>query len=171
MSPPRPRVPAALTAAAFAPFGEVIDLDAGGGGGGTGFAINAGSTIRHDLPVAVEPGPGGRAGLALFRCVRPVTLPCRVDLLECHPLGSQAFVPLERTPFLVVVAPPGDVPDPDRIAVFRAEGGRGVNYRPGIWHAPLAALAAGTFLVIDRAGTGDNLREWDATALRLTVGR
>jgi len=166
MIPARPRTPDALTAAAFAPFGDLIDLDTGGGG----FAINAGSTIRHDLPVVVEPGPGGRAGIALFRCIRPVSLPCRIDLLECHPLGTQAFLPIERTPFIVVVAPPGDVPDPAGIAVFLSKGGRGVNYRPGVWHAPLTALAAGTFLVVDRAGPGDNLREWDATGLGLTIG-
>ena len=91
---------------------------------------------------------------------QPWALPLKVRMLERHPLSSQAFVPLGRRPFLVVVAPPGDRPQPGQVRAFLAENGQGVNYRRGVWHHPLVALDEITdFLVIDRGGKGENCDE------------
>ena len=80
-------------------------------------------------------------------------------MFERHPLGSQSFVPLSGRPYLVAVAPAGDF-DPAKIRLFRAEGHQGVHYRKGVWHHFLLVLDDDSdFLVIDRAGPGDNCEE------------
>ena len=77
--------------------------------------------------------------------------------MESHPLGSQAVAPLGTASMLIVVAPGGPL-DPDHIVAFRASGRQGVNYRRGVWHHPLIALNRdGDFLIVDRAGEGENL--------------
>ena len=145
-----------LTRAAFAPFGDVIETD-----GAHRFAINNGSTTRfHDLARVDVEAEDGHALVNIFRA-RPLPMPLTVAMVEKHPLGSQAFVPLEAAPFLVVVAPPGDRVAPQDLRAFLAEGGQGVNYTRGVWHHPVIALGRETdFLVIDRGGPGDNLSEF-----------
>lgn len=141
-----------LTRAAFAPFGDVIEAAAAA----SHYAINAGTTTRfHDLADIDTSREGGRSILSLFRA-QPRELPFDVTMLERHPLGSQAFVPLSQRPYLVVVAEdPAAVP-----RAFLARDGQGVNYRPGTWHHPLLALEeTSDFLVIDRAGPGNNCDE------------
>jgi ureidoglycolate lyase len=84
-------------------------------------------------------------------------LPYRFDMVERHPLGSQAFVPLNGQRFVVVVAPPGESVEIESLRAFVTNGRQGVNYHRGTWHMPLIALEAGQeFLVIDRAGEGAN---------------
>jgi ureidoglycolate lyase len=84
-------------------------------------------------------------------------LPFALSMLERHPLGSQAFVPLTRLPYLVVVAP---AEDPAAMRAFLALDGVGVNYARGIWHHPLLALQERCdFVVVDRGGPGRNLEE------------
>ena len=144
--------PAPLNPAAFAPFGEVLAAE-----GPPDRLINAGRCGRwHDratLDIAE-----GRAGVSIFRS-DPVALPYTFDLLERHPLGSQAFLPMASEPFLVVVAPDaGGVPGGPQ--AFLAAPGQGVNYRRGLWHGVLAPLGpTGLFAVIDRIGGGANLEE------------
>ena len=95
--------------------------------------------------------------VSLFRA-RPLDPPV-LKIFERHPLGSQGFVALEGRPFLVAVAPTGDF-DPTAIRLFRAAAHQGVNYRKGVWHHFLLPLdAQSDFLVIDRAGPGENLDE------------
>lgn len=144
----------ALTRAAFAPFGEVVETE-----GAQHFPINAGSCERfHDL-ARIEIDPAGRPLLSVVRA-SPVDLPAPLRLMERHPLGSQAFIPLGAHRFLVVVAPGDAPPGPDALQAFLATGGQGVNYRRGVWHHPLLALDAPTdFLVVDRGGPGANLEE------------
>ena len=90
-----------LTRAAFAPFGDVIAADAAA----HHYPINEGTTERfHDLAKVDVSAAGGRPLISIFRA-RPRTLPFPLRMLERHPLGSQAFVPLTRLPYLVVVAP------------------------------------------------------------------
>ena len=146
-----------LTAAAFAPFGEVIEVE-----GARHFPINGGTTERyHDL-ARIEPGAGGRAIVSIFRG-QPRRFPLVIDMLERHPLGSQAFMPLQGRPYLVVVAAPGA--QPGRLHAFVARGDQGVNYRPGTWHFPLIAVGeVSDFLVIDRQGDGANCDELRLTA-------
>ncbi|MBL8297373.1 MAG: ureidoglycolate lyase [Rhodanobacteraceae bacterium] len=141
-----------LTRSTFAPFGDVIQAS----DAATAYAINAGTTQRfHDLATIDTTRDGGRTILSLFRA-QPRTLPFVVRLLERHPLGSQAFMPLSPHPYLVVVATaPSATP-----RAFLAREGQGVNYHAGTWHHPLLALdAVSDFLVIDRAGPGDNCDE------------
>ncbi|PKO55081.1 MAG: ureidoglycolate lyase [Betaproteobacteria bacterium HGW-Betaproteobacteria-21] len=144
-----------LTRDAFAPFGELIEANEAA----QHFTINAGNTERyHDL-ARIEPGPDGRVIVSIFRG-QPRTLPFTVQMMERHPLASQAFVPLSGTPYLVVVAPAGETPTVDNLKVFLARGDQGVNYAPGVWHHPLLALnAVCDFLVVDRAGPGHNCDE------------
>jgi ureidoglycolate lyase len=147
--------PAPLTAASFAPFGDVIAVDATR----PHFSINGGNTERyHDL-AALDPGPDGRMIVSIFRG-QPRALPFSVEMMERHPLGSQAFMPLTGEPYLVVVARPGPAPGPDDLRAFLAQPGQGVNYAPGTWHHPLLALdRICDFLVVDRKGPGDNCDE------------
>lgn len=144
-----------LTRDAFAPFGDVIEAS----GAVQRFLINDGNTERfHDL-ASLSALADGRLGLSLFRG-QPRSLPFRVEKLERHPLGSQAFIPLSGEPYLVVVAPPGPPPDLERVRVFLAAASQGVNYAPGVWHHPLLALnRVSDFAVIDRIGRGDNCEE------------
>lgn len=146
---------APLTRAAFAPFGEVIGTD-----GSESFTINEGTTRRfHDLARVDVQAEGGRPLISLFRA-QPRGLPLPVTVMERHPLGSQAFVPLTPEPFLVLVAPAGPAPQPQAFAGFLTDGRQGVNYARGVWHHPLIALKReGDFVVVDRGGAGDNLEE------------
>lgn len=141
-----------LTRDAFAPFGDVIEATAAA----KTYAINAGTTTRfHDLATIDTAREGGRTVLSLFRA-QPRELPFAVTMLERHPLGSQAFVPVSKQPYLVVVS---EAPDAVPRA-FLARDGQGVNYRAGTWHHPLLALGEiSDFLVIDRGGPGSNCDE------------
>ncbi|MFN3985440.1 MAG: ureidoglycolate lyase [Rhodocyclaceae bacterium] len=146
---------APLTREAFAPFGEVIEAS----DAVRHFTINGGNTERyHDL-ARIEPGADGRAIVSIFRG-QPRTLPFTVQMMERHPLASQAFIPLSGRPYLVVVAPPGPPPGANDLQVFLARPDQGVNYAPGVWHHPLLALDdVSDFIVIDRAGPGHNCDE------------
>lgn len=159
----KPLVVEALTRAAFAPFGEVIapDDDA------RHYPINQGTTERyHDLAQVDVSAENGHALINIFRG-QPRPLPFEVRMLERHPLGSQAFVPLGRFPYLVVVAPAGEL-DPAALRAFLAVDGTGVNYARGTWHHPLLALSeVGDFLVVDRGGAGHNLDERELPEPRL----
>ena len=145
-------IPQPLTADAFAPFGDVIEAS----DSAEQIPINYGYTTRfHDL-AGIEVGEG-RAIVSLFRAL-PLDPPL-LKIVERHPLGSQAFMPLNGRPYLVAVAPAGDF-DPTKLTVFRAGSHQGVNYARGTWHHFLLALGAESdFLVIDREGPGDNLDE------------
>jgi ureidoglycolate lyase len=145
-----------LTREAFAPFGDVIEL-----AGAKQFPINLATTIRfHDLANVDVTDEGGRPLINLFRGL-PRVLPFEVKMLERHPLGSQAFVPLSDRPYLIVVAPPGEI-DVTTIRAFVTRGWQGVNYAKGVWHHPLIALdEVSDFIVVDRGGEGLNLNEQD----------
>ncbi|QBX33556.1 ureidoglycolate lyase [Paracoccus liaowanqingii] len=152
----------ALTAAAFAPFGEVLAPRAT-----ADRLINAGRCERHHALATVERG-GGEAILSIFRSA-PVSLPHDCTLLERHPLGSQAFMPLGPDPWLSVVAPDLDG-RPGTPRAFLVPAGTGVNLRAGTWHGVLTPLdRAADFLVVDREGTGTNLDEVTIPAVRITA--
>jgi ureidoglycolate lyase len=144
-----------LTAEAFAAFGDVIEAR-----GGPSFSFNAGMADRfHDLARTEAHGEGARLGISIGHA-RPYHLPLALDLVERHPLGSQAFVPLSQDPFLVVVAPDaGGVPGTPR--AFLTAPGQGVNYLRNVWHGVLTPLArTAAFLIVDRIGPGTNLEEY-----------
>ena len=132
---PLPLTVEPLTREAFAPFGEVVEAS----DAVRHFTINAGNTERyHDL-ANIEPGPDGRVIVSIFRG-QPRSLPFTVQMMERHPLASQAFVPMSGKPYLVVVAPAGAPPGVEDLKVFLARGDQGVNYATGVWHHPLLAL-------------------------------
>jgi ureidoglycolate lyase len=150
----RELTPEPLTAAVFAPFGRVIEAS----DAAVKLDINQGHAVRYDrlADVDVEEG-GGTGAISLFRA-QPLAEPV-LKVFERHPLGSQSFVPLGGRPYLVAVAPAGAF-DPAAVRVFRAEGHQGVHYAKGTWHHFLLVLDADSdFLVVDRAGPGDNCDE------------
>ena len=143
-----------LTDEAFRPFGDLLRI-----GGEPDRWINAGLCGRwHDL-ARLDFGEDGRAGISLFRS-EARRLPHAVDMVERHPDGSQAFLPMTPDPFLVVVAP-DEGGRPGRPRAFLTEAGDGVNVRRGTWHGVLTPLVGGqVFAVVDRIGEGPNLEEW-----------
>ena len=90
-------------------------------------------------------------------------------MMERHPLGSQAFLPVTDVRYAIVVAPAGEL-DPSGLRAFITQGWQGVNYAKGVWHHPLIALGdVSDFIVVDRGGDGLNLNEQDlAESLWLT---
>lgn len=146
--------PEPLAKAAFAPFGEVIEAE-----GAETRVINDGFALRRHALASVEAGEGGRAILSIFDATRR-PFPIVIDMLERHPLASQAFFPLIEHDWLVVVAEGESEPDLATLRCFRATGRQGVNYGVGVWHFPVLILAeAQSFLVADREGAGANLEE------------
>ena len=147
--------PAALTAEAFAPFGEVIEI-----GRRRPRWINGGTCERFDDVAQPDVlAAGGSPKISIFRAAAR-ELPLHVKVLERHPLSSQAFIPLDGLPFLVVVAEAGEAALSARIRAYRSSGTQGVNYRRNTWHHALLALERTShFLVIDRGGPGENCDE------------
>nr|MBL8412502.1 ureidoglycolate lyase [Dechloromonas sp.] len=155
-----------LTAEAFAPYGQVIEC-----AGHAGYAINEGSSQRFTDLAQLEADADGRLALSIF-CAEARQAPYALHCLERHPLGSQAFVPLNGQAFLVVVStrrPDPDVPAPDALRVFISDGRQGINFRRGTWHHPLLALTPGDFLVADRLGPGDNCEAIDISGWQLGI--
>ena len=149
----RELTPEPLTAEAFAPFGRVIEAS----DEAVRLDINQGHAVRYDRLAEIDVAEGGGLGvISLFRA-RPLGS-LVLKAFERHPLGSQSFVPLGGRPYLVAVAPAGPF-DAAKIRLFRAEGHQGVHYRKGVWHHFLLVLDDSDFLVVDRAGPGDNLEE------------
>jgi ureidoglycolate lyase len=145
----------ALTKAAFAPFGDVIEADPS-----TMKLINGGTTERfHALAAPEAAGEDARIILSIFRG-QPRQFPYAITMMERHPFGSQSFSPLSGQPFLVAVSQDqGGRPDVPQI--FLARGDQGVNYLRNVWHHPLMAIgSASDFLVADREGPGNNLEEF-----------
>ncbi|MDP4593194.1 MAG: ureidoglycolate lyase [Beijerinckiaceae bacterium] len=143
-----------LAKAAFAQFGDVIEKD-----GAEQLAINEGRCIRfHDLAKVDIVGDQPRTLINLF-APQAAFRPLSIRLVERHPLGSQAFIPMSADPFVVLVCE-DENGTPVRPRAFVTNGKQGVNYRANVWHAPLIALAAETtFAVVDRGGEGVNLEE------------
>lgn len=139
---------APLSAEAFAPYGDVLQV------GGDFRAINAGLCERYHDRARLD-FTDGRAGISIFRA-QLRTLPYQFDLIERHPDGSQAFVPMSNDPFLVIVARDKMTPP----QAFLTNGLQGINFHRGTWHGVLTPLSGdGLFAVIDRIGIGSNLQE------------
>ncbi len=156
---PRSLTPEPLNAEAFAPFGQVLDLREA-----SSFAINQGLTTRfNDLAQVSFSGESPRTLINVFRST-PISLPHRVQLMERHPLGSQAFYPLNGARFLVLVAPEGDSVRAEELRLFITDGEQGINFNPNTWHHYQLALdKVSDFLVVDRGGPGENLQEIEVT--------
>ena len=144
--------PRVLTSEAFSAFGDVIEVNAGA----KKIEINDGFTQRyHDLAKVDVNDNEGHTLINIFRTT-PLAQPIAIKMMERHPLGSQAFIPMGLNSYLVVVAPAGDF-DLNAIEVFIANANQGVNYHKGTWHHYCLALdGESDFLVVDRGGKGDN---------------
>lgn len=141
-----------LSVSAFAAFGDVLQAS-----GTPDKMINQGLCGRHH-DLAQLAFSDGQAGISVFDA-QARSLPYSLEMMERHPDGSQAFIPMHQNPYLVVVAEDQDGA-PARPVAFVAQPGQGVNYHLNIWHGVLAPLhAPGLFAVIDRIGSGANLEE------------
>ncbi len=151
-------MPKPLTSEAFAAFGDVIDTNTAK----NTFSMNYGTATRfYDLAnVDVNKGEGETC-ISLVKS-NAVALPHQVKTMEYHPLGSQIFHPLGNYVFLILVAPPSEKLDIEKLECFITNGKQGVNYHRNVWHHYLIPLKNDSeFIVIDRKGEGDNCIESD----------
>ena len=119
--------------------------------------INEGYAKRFDNLANLDTSKdSGKTIVSIFSALKR-TFPMKIHMMEKHPLGTQAFIPMKETTFLAFVAPSGESPEIDKIQSFIIPPKMGINYKPGIWHFPLISTENINFLVIDRKGSGDNL--------------
>lgn len=141
-----------LTRERFAPYGEVIETLRDGAD-----AMNSARFERFDDLCKVDMIDDSQVAVSIARCRTPTSLPLRLDMVERHPLGSQAFIPLSPCKMIVVVAPPEESVEADALRAFVTNGRQGINYRRGTWHMPLISFAQGQeYLIIDRGGNEPN---------------
>ena len=145
-------IPKTITKENFSKFGDMIttkDIKS--------LDINNGYAKRYDDIAKINTSKdNGETTISIFSALKR-TFPMKIDMMEKHPLGSQAFIPMKETTFIAFVAPNGDKPDLNKIEAFIIPPGIGINYNPGIWHFPLISTEDMNFLVVDRKGSGDNL--------------
>ena len=145
-------IPNKITKDNFSSFGDIISTK-----DVKPIDINEGYAKRFDDLADIDiSNDEGKAIVSIFSALKR-NFPMKIDMMEKHPLGSQAFIPMKETTFLVLVAPQGDKPDIKMIKTFIVPPGIGINYKPGIWHFPLISTVDMNFLVVDRKGPGNNL--------------
>ena len=144
--------PIKITKENFEEFGDVISTD-----NVKPIDINAGYAKRFDNLASIDFSKDkGMPVVSIFSALKR-SFPMKIDMMEKHPLGSQAFIPMKETTFIAFVAPPNDKPEISKIESFIISPGMGINYKPNIWHFPLISTENMNFLVVDRKGAGDNL--------------
>ena len=144
--------PKPITKENFSKFGDVITTK-----NIKPLEINNGYAKRfNDIAKIDTSNENGKTTISIFSALKR-SFPMKIDMMEKHPLGSQAFIPMKETTFLTLVAPEGEKPDLEKIESFIVPKGIGVNYKTGIWHFPLISTEDMDFLVVDRKGLGDNL--------------
>jgi ureidoglycolate lyase len=130
---------------AFAPFGDLIDVDAAGR---RMDRIDGIANLHADA----------QFHLSTAR-IAPVSPPLTLMELERHPFTSQSFLPLEASRYLVCVAAndPGGWPDMQSLRAFTVPAGIGITYRAGTWHHPMLALdAPASFAIVMWCGADAN---------------
>ena len=144
--------PKKITSKNFKKFGEVISTKKI-----KPININNGYAKRFDSLCKINTSlKKGNTIISIFSA-RKRKFPMNIKMMEKHPLGSQTFIPMKETKFLVFVAPKGKKPNVKKIESFIIPKQTGINYKPGIWHFPLISIKNMNFLVIDRKGIGNNL--------------
>ncbi len=147
--------PKPLTKEHFAGFGDVIELaDA------NPIEINDGNCLRYSDLAAINIDDTGKTGISLFDAKAYIS-PLLLTYVERHPLGSQAFLPTNNDPYLVIVAADnnGEAQAPE---VFVTSGYQGVNYYRNTWHGVLTPIESRSlFVVVDYIGKGSNLQEFE----------
>ena len=141
-----------LTTNAFKPFGEIIDAT-----GEPDKIINQGLCGRYHNLAQLD-FTTGKAGLSIFNA-EARSLPFKLEMMERHPEGSQAFIPMHQYPYLIIVSHDKNGV-PDTPISFISKPGQGINIFKNTWHGVLCPLhSPGLFAVIDRIGEGPNLEE------------
>ena len=144
--------PKKMTKKNFSDFGDMITTE-----NIKPLEINNGYAKRYDDIAKIDTSDNnGDTIISIFSALKR-SFPMKIDMMEKHPLGSQAFIPMKETTFLAFVAPHGEKPDLNKIESFIIPPGIGINYNPGTWHFPLISTEDMNFLVVDRKGSGDNL--------------
>ena len=144
--------PKKITRKNFQKFGDLISVKKK-----KSININDGYAKRFDNLCRINTSSKkGKTIMSIFSAKKR-KFPMNIKMMEKHPLGSQAFVPMNETTFLVFVAPKGKKPNTKKIESFIVPKQTGINYKPGIWHFPLISTKNMNFLVIDRKGIGNNL--------------
>ena len=144
--------PKPITKENFSKFGDVITTE-----NIKPLEINNGYAKRFDDIAKIDTSnENGETTISIFSALKR-SFPMKIDMMEKHPLGSQAFIPMKETTFLTLVAPEGEKPDLEKIESFIVPKGIGVNFKTGIWHFSLISTEDMDFLVVDRKGLGDNL--------------
>ena len=144
--------PKKITRKNFQKFGDLISVKKK-----KSININDGYAKRFDNLCRINTSSKkGKTIMSIFSAKKR-KFPMNIKMMEKHPLGSQAFVPMNETTFLVFVAPKGKRPNTKKIESFIVPKQSGINYKPGIWHFPLISTKNMNFLVIDRKGIGNNL--------------
>ena len=127
--------PKKLTAESFSQFGQVISCE-----NKDYEIINDGYAKKYpDLAEIDTQEDSGKTALNIFIAKKRL-FPLKIEMLEKHPFFSQAFIPIDDTPFLVVVAPVSARPRINDIEVFISSGEQGINYARGVWHFPLISI-------------------------------
>ena len=156
--------PVPITKKNFLKFGDVISTKEI-----RPLEINNGFAKRYDgIAKLNTSSEKGETTISIFSALKR-NFPMKIDMMEKHPLGSQAFIPMKETTFLVFVAPEGDFPNLNKIESFIVPPGIGVNYNPGVWHFPLISTEDMNFLVVDRKGEGDNLIIYDLKKENISI--
>lgn len=140
-----------ITADAIAGLAELIEA-----AGPADKQINKGLCGRfHDRAnLDIE----GETGISVFQSVS-FSMPFRMEMMERHPHGSQAFLPMQQGEYLVVLADDKDG-KPDAPRAFIAGPGQAVNIGRNVWHGVLCPLSdPGLFMVVDRVTDSPNLEE------------
>jgi len=144
--------PIPITKENFSKFGDMITTE-----NIKPLEINNGYAKRFDEIAKIDTSSeNGETTISIFSALKR-SFPMKIDMMEKHPLGSQAFIPMKETTFLTLVAPEGEKPDIEKIESFIVPKGIGVNYKANVWHFPLISTEDMNFLVVDRKGSGDNL--------------
>ena len=141
-----------LSSEVFAPFGDVIEVS----DSNKIIPINGGLADRHhDLAKVDVDEKDGHAIVSIID-TQSTPLPLNISVMERHPIGSQAFIPIGNSPYIVLVAPAGNF-DHQNLQGFLAQPHQGINYAKGTWHHACISLDnSNQFLVIDRGGEGEN---------------
>jgi len=144
--------PTPMTKENFSKFGDMIGTE-----NIKPIEINNGYANRFDDIAKIDTANNnGETTISIFSALKR-SFPLKIDMMEKHPLGTQAFIPMKETTFLTLVAPEGKKLEMDKIESFVVPKGKGVNYKTGIWHFPLISTEDMDFLVVDRKGPGENL--------------
>lgn len=148
--------PKPLTADAFAPYGEVVDIHSAN----KELSMNYGMATRYfDLAEIDVEEKGGKTCISLVKS-NAIELPFSIEKMEYHPFGSQLFYPLCDAPFLILVSTPAETLDTTKLELFISDGKQGVNYHKGVWHHYLMPLNNDSqFMVVDRNGDDENCIE------------